>query len=237
MSGPSSEGASSETSAPVTASSPVQAALSHLHAQMSRPHTRLARLVRNKFVAGLIILIPIVLTVKALWWLFSYVDGLAQPLAQAILGRPIPGIGFVTTVAIVFLAGLLLSTGPLKRILDAVEDLLDDVPLVGTVYGTTKKVLAGFGNPEAQGAFQRFVLAQLPGRTTPGFLTGTFKLRRRDGTEYRLCTVYIPTNHLYVGDVVVLPAEDVIETDLSVEDGVSMILSAGASVPPRVGER
>jgi uncharacterized membrane protein len=228
---------SSPSPVPPAAEASVQAAVSRLRAQVSRPHRRLARVLRNKFVAGLIILIPIVLTVKALWWLFSYVDGLAQPLAQAIFGRPIPGIGFVTTIAIVFLVGLLLSAGPLKKILDAVEDLLDDVPLVGTVYGTTKKVLAGFGRPDAQSAFERFVLAQLPGRTTPGFLTGTFTLQRRDGTEYRLCTVYIPTNHLYVGDVVVLPAEDVIQTDLSVEDGVSMILSAGASVPVRVGEK
>ena len=215
----------------------VQEAVARLRAGIERPHTRLSRLLRNKFVAGLIILIPIVLTVKALWWLFAYVDGLAEPLAQALLGRPIPGIGFILTLAIVFVAGLLFSTGPFKKVLDAVEDLLDDVPLVGTVYGTTKKVLSGFGNPDTQGAFQRFVLAQLPGRTTPGFLTGSFKLHRRDGTEYTLYTVYIPTNHLYVGDVVVLPAEDVIETDLTVEDGVSLILSAGASVPPRVGER
>jgi uncharacterized membrane protein len=217
--------------------SAVQEAVTRLRAGAERHHTRLSRLLRNKFVAGLIILIPIVLTVKALWWLFAYVDGLAEPLAQALFGRPIPGIGFIITVAIVFLAGLIFSTGPFKRVLDAVEDLLDDVPLVGTVYGTTKKVLSGFGNPDAQNAFQRFVFAQLPGRTTPGFLTGSFRLRRLDGTEYVLHTVYIPTNHLYVGDVVVLPAEDVIETDLSVEDGVSLILSAGASVPPRVGEK
>lgn len=215
----------------------VQEAVARLRAGLERPHTRLSRLLRNKFVAGLIILIPIVLTVKALWWLFAYVDGLAEPLAKAIFGRPIPGIGFVMTLAIVFLSGLIFSAGPFKKILDAVEDLLDDVPLVGTVYGTTKKVLSGFGNPDAQSAFQRFVLAQLPGRTTPGFLTGSFKLFRRDGTQHTLYTVYIPTNHLYVGDVVVLPAEDVIETDLSVEDGVSLILSAGASVPPRVGEK
>lgn len=227
------------TDRPPTPSGPtvVQEAVARLRAGIERPHTRLSRLLRNKFVAGLIILIPIVLTVKALWWLFAYVDGLAEPLAKAILGRPIPGIGFVLTLAIVFLSGLIFSAGPFKKILDAVEDLLDDVPLVGTVYGTTKKVLSGFGNPDAQSAFQRFVLAQLPGRTTPGFLTGSFKLLRRDGTQHTLYTVYIPTNHLYVGDVVVLPAEDVIETDLSVEDGVSLILSAGASVPPRVGEK
>ena len=198
---------------------------------------RLSRLLRNKFVAGLIVLIPIVLTVKALWWLFSYVDGLAQPIAVAAFGRPLPGLGFVTTIATVFLAGVLFSSGPLKRVLDSLDSVLDDVPLVGTVYGTTKKVLSGFGADEGRNAFQRFVLAQLPGRTTPGFLTGTFTLTRNDGSTHTLCTVYVPTNHLYVGDVVVLPATDVIETDLSVEDGISLLLSAGSSVPRHLRER
>jgi uncharacterized membrane protein len=197
----------------------------------------LTHALRNTFIAGLVILIPMVLTVKGLWWLFEYVDGLARPLAVRMVGRPIPGIGFVTTIAIVFLAGLLFSRGPLRRLLEGLEELLDTVPLVGTVYGTTKKVLSGFGKPDQQSAFQRFVLARLPGRTTPGFLTGTFTLERRDKTVESYCTVYIPTNHLYVGDVVVLPACDVIETDLSIEDGVSLLLSAGASVPARVTER
>jgi uncharacterized membrane protein len=199
--------------------------------------SRLGRILRNKFVAGLIILIPIVLTVKGVSWLFSYVDGLAQPLAVRVLGRTIWGVGIVITVGVVFLTGFLFSKGPLKKVLDGLEDLLDDVPLVGTVYGTTKKVLSGFGSQQAEQAFQSFVFAQLPGRTTPGFLMKTFELTRRDGQTYRLCSVYVPTNHLYVGDVVILPEDDVIETDLTVEDGVSMILSAGASVPERIGER
>ena len=86
-------------------------------------------------------------------------------------------------------------------------------------------------------AFQRFVFARLPGRTTPGFVTGSFKLTLRDGVTHDVLTVYVPTNHLYVGDVVILPAEDVVETDLSVEDGVSLLLSAGASVPLSIKEK
>ena len=199
-----------------------------------RPFTRT---LRNTFFAGLVILIPIVLTAKGLLWLFEYVDGLARPLAERMVGRPIPGIGFATTIAIVFLVGLLFSRGPLRRLLEGLEGLLDSVPFVGTVYGTTKKVLSGFGKPDQQRAFQRFVLARLPGRTTPGFLTGTFTLKRRDQTVESYCTVYIPTNHLYVGDVVVLPACDVIDTDLSIEDGISLILSVGASVPPTLTEK
>jgi uncharacterized membrane protein len=199
--------------------------------------THLSRILRNKFVAGLLVLVPIVLTVKALAWLFTSVDALAQPLAEAMLGRPVPGIGFLLTVAIVFLTGLIFSGGPLRRLLESLESLVDAVPLVGTVYGTTKKVLQGFGGSGSQTAFNRFVLARLRGRTTPGFLMNSFTLRGKDGSSRRLCTVYVPTNHLYVGDVVVLPPEDVIETDLSVEDGVSLILSAGTSIPPRVTER
>ena len=198
-----------------------------------RPFTRT---LRNTFIAGLVILVPIVLTADGLLWLFEYVDGLARPLAVRMVGRPIPGIGFVTTIAIVFLAGVLLSRGPLRRLLEGLEELLDTVPLVGTVYGTTKKVLAGFGKPDQQSAFRRFVLAQLPGRMMPGFLTGNFTLKRGDKVE-AYCTVYIPTNHLYVGDVVLLPASHVIETELSIEDGISLILSVGASVPATLTEK
>ena len=194
-------------------------------------------ILRSKFVAGLLILVPIVITVKGLWWLFTYVDGLAEPVAIAVLGRPIPGVGFVTTIAVVFLTGVLFSSGPLRRLLDGLEDVLDIVPVVGAVYGTTKKVMTGFGGTGSEEAFKRFVFARLPGRTTPGFLTGMFTLKRADGSQQSLCTVYVPTNHLYVGDVVVVPAADVIETDMTLQDGVSLILSAGASVPPTLSEK
>jgi uncharacterized membrane protein len=197
----------------------------------------LHRRLRNLFLGGLIVVVPMVLTVNALVWLFRFLDGLAQPLAEAVLGRNLPGLGFLTTLGVVLLAGFLFSFGPLKRFLQGVEELVDAVPVVGLVYGTTKKVLAGVGGPGSENAFKRFVLARLPGRTTPGFLTGTFTLRMKDDREHEVCTVYVPTNHLYVGDVVVIPVDDVIETDLTVEEGISLMLSAGSSVPRYVRER
>jgi uncharacterized membrane protein len=204
---------------------------------MTSTRPTFSRQLRNLFLGGLAVVVPIVITVNALLWLFRFVDGLAGPVAEALLGRAVPGIGFVTTVAVIVLAGFVFSFGPLERLLLGAEQLLDAVPLVGAVYGTTKKVLSGIGGPGSENAFKRFVLARLPGRTTPGFLTGSFTFKRKDGQEHEVCTVYVPTNHLYVGDVVVLPVSDVIETDLSVEDGVSLMLSAGASVPRVVSER
>ncbi len=204
---------------------------------MTSTRPTLSRQLRNLFLGGLVVVVPIVITINALVWLFRFVDGLAGPLFEAILGRAVPGIGFVTTIGVVLLAGFLFSFAPLQPLFQVVDKLFDAVPVVGVVYGTTKKVLAGIGGPGSENAFKRFVLARLPGRTTPGFLTGRFQLRTRDGGAREVCTVYVPTNHLYVGDVVVVPVSDVIETDLSVEDGVSLMLSAGASVPRVVSER
>ena len=197
----------------------------------------IVRILWNNFITGLVILIPIVITVKVLWWLFLYLDELTQPVATRLVGHEITGLGFVTTIAVVLVTGFFFSRGPMRRILDGFEDVLDYIPIVGTIYGTIKKVLSGFGKPGSREAFKRFVFARLAGRTTPGFVTGTFMLDRKDGSSAEYCSVYVPTNHLYVGDVVLLPIEDVIETDLSVEDGISVILSAGSSIPARIGEK
>ena len=197
----------------------------------------MSRLLRNHFLAGLVVLVPIVLTVKALGWLYAFLDDFSRPWVEALVKRPIPGVGVVLMLAVVFVAGYVFSLGPLKRLLESIDDLVDTVPLVGSVYGTTKKVLSGFGSSGGEPAFQRFVLARLPGRTTPGFLMRTFTLAMRDGQSFEVATVYVPTNHLYVGDVVVLPVDDIVETDMSVEDGVSLILSAGASAPPVIRQR
>jgi uncharacterized membrane protein len=107
--------------------------------------SRISRTVRKLFLGGLVVTVPIVLTVKALVWLFRFVDGLAQPVAVLPVGREVSGIGFVMTVGTVLVAGFLFSFGPLERLLDSIEQVLDAVPVVGLVYGTSKKVLSGRG--------------------------------------------------------------------------------------------
>jgi uncharacterized membrane protein len=191
---------------------------------------------RNKFFAGLIILIPIVITAKALWWLFTYVDGLSRPLAQTLAGHELRGIGFALTVAVVLVTGLLFSAGPLRRLLDGLVEVLESVPIVGTVYATIRKVLAGFGSPGSRQAFEKFVFARVAGVLAPGFLTGSFALERADGTEETYRVVFVPSNHLYIGNILVLRDDEVIPTDVSVEDGIGFVLSAGASPPKRLTE-
>src|SRR2546428_13147038 len=113
-----------------------------LKALLTPPRPTLTVRLRNKFIAGLVILVPIVITVNVLWWLFTFVDGFAQPIFVALVGRPIPGIGFIITLSTLFLAGLLFSPGPLRKPLHGLRGLVDTVPLVGAPYGTSKTVRA-----------------------------------------------------------------------------------------------
>ena len=200
-------------------------------------YTRILRGLRNKFIAGLIILVPIVLTVKVLWWVFGYVDELARPLTKTAAGEEIPGVGFALTLGVVLVTGLLFSAGPLRRLLDGLVDVLESVPVVGPTYGTIRKVLSGLGSPQAREAFKRFVLIRRDDGLTPGLVMGHVTVARRDGAPEPLVVVYIPTNHLYLGNIVVVPEVDVMQTDVPVEDGISLILSAGSSFPKMVRER
>jgi uncharacterized membrane protein len=200
-------------------------------------HRHVLRVLRNKFIAGLIILIPILITAKSLWWLFTYVDGLARPLTKALAGREIHGTGFALTIAVVLMTGILFSTGPLRRLLDGLVEVLESVPVVGTVYGTIRKVLSGFGSPESRQAFRRFVLVRRSNWLSPAFLTGACTVAKKDSAAESYVTVYVPTNHLYLGNILMLPEKDVIDTDVPVEDGISLVLSAGSSIPGRIGER
>ncbi len=195
------------------------------------------RVFRNKFIAGLIILIPIVLTVKVLWWLFAYVDELARPLTKTAAGEEVPGVGVALTLGVVLLTGLLFSAGPLRRLLDGLVDVLESVPMVGAMYATIRKVLSGLGSPQTREAFQRFVLVRREGELSPGLVMGPVAFERKNGSAETMVVVYIPTNHLYLGSIVVVPETDVIHTNVPVEDGISLILSAGASFPPVVRER
>ena len=90
----------------------------------------LFRVLRNKFVAGLIILVPLVITGQALWWLFAFLDNFARPWVAQLINHDLPGVGFIATVLVVLAAGLLFSAGPLKRLLDSFEEVIEYMPMV-----------------------------------------------------------------------------------------------------------
>jgi uncharacterized membrane protein len=189
---------------------------------------------RRRFITGFFVTVPLIISVAALVWIFGVIDGITEPLVSRWAGRPLPGLGLAMTALLVLIVGVAATNMVGKRVLQRAESWLLYVPLFRTVYAPVKQLVAAF-SPDNEYGFKRVVLVQEEPerRYVLGFLTREFALEPPDGAA-ALVAVYVPTNHLYLGDIVVYPRERVLFPDLTVEEGVRIFLTGGMALPPHV---
>jgi uncharacterized membrane protein len=177
--------------------------------------------------------VPLVISVAALVWIFDVVDGVMAPLYARLIGREVPGLGLLTTLLLVLLAGVLATNVIGRRVLRRTEHYLMMVPVFRAIYAPVKQLILAF-SPDNEAGFKRVVLVDDPGRgLLLGFLTREFTVDRGAGPQ-PMVAVYVPTNHLYLGDVLVFPAERVSHPDLTVEQGIRIFLTGGMALPGRI---
>jgi uncharacterized membrane protein len=188
------------------------------------------RALKRTLLNGLFIVAPLGLTVIMLAWLVSLIDGLLSPLAL-FAGRPIPGLGLLVAVLLVFVAGLLGSNLVGRHLLELSEELLLRIPVFNWVYRTIKQLSEVF-SPEGKDSFKSVVLVEYPRPEvfSLGFVTKRVSLER-DGKKKELVCVYVPTNHMYIGDFILVPADKVIATTMTQQEAVQAAISAGAALP------
>jgi uncharacterized membrane protein len=188
---------------------------------------------RRRFIAGFFVTVPLFISVAALIWIFTLVDNATTPLYDRLLGRRIPGLGTVSTAAVILLAGVFATNVIGRRVLARAEGYLLRVPVFRTIYAPVRQLVAAF-SPDNEAGFKRVVLIEHPQRGfVLGFLTREFAVDRGSGPE-ALVAVYVPTNHLYLGDIVICPRERASFPDISVEEGIRIFLTGGMALPPRV---
>lgn len=187
-----------------------------------------------RFITGFFVTVPAIATAWLLYVFWDAIDGFFSPGYERIFGRRIPGLGFLTAVILILVMGTIATNVVGRRILARVERLLTRVPIFRSIYPTIKELFASF-SPEKRGSFKEVVLAEHPrkGAFAFGFLTSEFLLEGPEGKR-QMVTVFVPTNNLYLGDVIVVPRDEAISTGLSVEEGIRIILSAGTASPPRL---
>jgi uncharacterized membrane protein len=191
---------------------------------------------RRSFLAGLVVTVPLFITVVTLVWLFRFIDGVATPLSTNLIGREVPGLGVLITTAVILLAGALATNVIGRRILRRGEMWLLNVPLFKTVYAPVKQLVAAF-SPDSETGFKKVVIVDDERRgMVLGFLTREFTLDRGAGPE-AMVAVYVPTNHLYLGDVLVCARRQATFPNLSVQDGVRIFLTGGMALPPQISTR
>src|SRR5678816_899873 len=189
--------------------------------------------VRRSFIAGFFVMIPLVISVAALVWIFGIIDGFTAPVSERVLGRTIPGLGLLITLLVVLLAGILTTNVIGRRVLARTESWLMKVPVFRTVYAPVKQLVVAF-SPDNEYGFKRVVMVEDPNRgMLMGFLTKEFTVERGTGPE-ALVAVYVPTNHLYLGDIVLCPRNRVFFPDVTVEEGIRIFLTGGMSLPGRI---
>ena len=187
---------------------------------------------RRSFIAGFFVTVPLFITVAAIVWLFGVVDGLTTPLYDRLLGRHIPGLGLLTTGAAIVLVGAAANNLIGKRLLQRVESYLLRLPVFRTIYAPVKQLVVAF-SPDNESGFKRVVLLEHKQGYALGFLTREFTLDRGHGPE-ALVAVYVPTNHLYLGDIVICERDRAMFPDISVEEGIRIFLTGGMALPARV---
>ena len=188
---------------------------------------------RRSFIAGFFVTVPLFISVAAFIWLFNVVDGLTTPLYDRLLGRRIPGLGILSTAIAIVLVGAFARTVIGRRVLQRTEGWLLKVPVFKTIYSPVRQLIAAF-SPDNESGFKRVVMIEDPRRGfTLGFLTREFTVDRGSGPE-ALMAVFVPTNNLYLGDVVICERARAIFPDISVEDGIRIFLTGGMALPPKV---
>lgn len=190
---------------------------------------------RRKFITGFFVTVPLIISTAAFIWIFDVIDGFMGPIYTEWIGREVPGLGIVSTAAFVLLVGVLASNVIGKRLLQQAESYLLRVPVFRTIYSPVKQLIAAF-SPDNEYGFKRVVWVRQGDHQQLGFLTKEFTAEVGSVPE-PLIAVYVPTNHLYLGDVLIVPRDAVAYPDMTVEEGIRIILTGGMSLPDRVRGR
>jgi uncharacterized membrane protein len=205
--------------------------------------TRLASL-RNAFITGLLLLAPIAVTWLVFSWLVEKVGGGFRDIfffyvPEVLRNNPSLAVGWdiLSTLIVIILVTALgyVSRLFLGRFFGAVaERFILGIPGIGTVYSTVKQIVDTFSS-QNRNMFSKVVLVQFPrpGMYSMGFLTNKAQGEPQARTTDEVWTVFIPTTpNPTTGFLVMLPKKDILELEMSVGDGMKMIISGGAVVPP-----
>jgi len=189
---------------------------------------------KRKFLTGLLVLLPIALTGYVFFRVFRWVDSILKPVTARHPYLDIPGLGFVAVIVIVLLAGVLGGGFFGRTLFRWFEGGLERIPMVRSIYVAIKQVSEVFLKQERT-VFKKVVLIQYPrpGIYVIGFVTSTWRFKGAGGAEQDFVTIFLPTTpNPTSGLFMMVPRHEVIDSDLSIEDAMKMIISGGAVVPP-----
>ncbi len=193
---------------------------------------------RRYLVAGLLVWIPLGVTIFLLKFLIGLMDNSLRLIPEAyrpetLLGFAIPGLGTILTVLIVLITGLLAANLVGRTMVGMWESALERIPVVRSVYSATKNFAEIVFSDSGQ-SFKKVLLIEYPrkGIYSLAFQTATSlgEVQGRTG-EPVVCTFVPTTPNPTSGYIIIVPKKDVIELDMEIDEALKMIISLGVVVP------
>jgi uncharacterized membrane protein len=208
---------------------------------------RIFQSIRKRFVTGLLIVLPALITILLLRWLFGIVDrwitpffirffiiiGLRDLLSHDLFQYFVPLVGIVITFITILGIGLLGTNLLGKRLIRDFDRLMLRIPLVKAIYGSARQLLNSF-NATGKEAFREVVMLEYPRRGiySIGFVTCPSLPELRDHVERNLINIFIPTTpNPTSGYLLMVPREDLIPLNLTIEEAIKLIVSGGIFTP------
>jgi uncharacterized membrane protein len=194
--------------------------------------------VKNKlkkiFITGLAIIIPVGLTLYILIFLIDMMDNLLKIIPfryqpETLLGFRIPGLGVIVTVVLIFVCGLVAKSYLGYKIVSSGESLVDKIPFVRSIYQSIKQVSDSMFADRRSG-FKKVVLVEFPrkGIYTVGFVTGKPGPEIQSKVGQTCISVFLPTTpNPTSGYLVIIPEDDLLQVDMTVEEALTYIISVG----------
>ena len=204
------------------------------------PKIGLGARLRRYFFTGIVVTVPITITLWSAWWFLNFVDALVAELIPAefnpntYLPFSIPGLGLILTIIFFTVIGFSARNFVGRLIIRTTEFIVDRMPLINTVYKAIKQVFEMTIGTQST-AFRDVVLFQYPhpNSWTIGFVTGVTPGEIQSvGGGSEVLNIYIPVTPTTAGFVVFVPKKDVIYLSMSVEEAVKLIASGGIITPP-----
>ncbi len=203
--------------------------------RLEKAAVRLAGKVRNQFLIGLVISVPLVITIWVFTWVFSVIDNILQPFVKLITGRQIIGVGFVATIILIYITGLVSTNVVGKRLIELGDKLLKRVPFVRDLYTSVKDVVGRLSEPSKNNILQ-VAMVEYPRKGTMSLAFITSECSDKAGEK--LLTLLIPTApNPMSGYVVTVAEKEVVRTGIKIDTAMKMIMSCGALVSLEITEK
>jgi len=199
---------------------------------------KLKKIIKGYFITGLLVTLPISITVYIIWFLIKAMDSVfkfipAKYLPEAYIDITIPGMGLVSMVILVLIVGLFTRNFIGRKIFGYWENAVERIPLVRIIYIGVKQLLEALFSSNNE-SFKKAALVEYPRRGiyVIGFITGESKGEVQDKTSHNMINVFIPTTpNPTSGFYILVPENDLTILDMSVEEAFKLIISGGIISP------